>query len=188
MSRIFEEILKYLFNFKSYLNELLEGKTKIEVLGIIGLIFTFFSTLFILSSKLDVGIVLSTMVLVLNLIYAIFIIGLLGVIGKESKIPAYSVFWFFFSVGLIDIFVILLYPIMLLLGFLKPLIFFIVLVLKIYYLVVGNSKIFNISKGTSFLAILSPYVVVLIFFILMITSSYITISGIISDIENSLKF
>lgn len=188
MIKIFDELFKYLFNFEGYLKDLLENKTKIEVLGMIGLIFTFFSTLFMLSSRLDVGIITSIAVLLLNMIYTIFIIGLLLVIGKRNQVPSYNVFWFFFSVGLIDILVILSYPLTLVIGFLKPLILFTTFVLKVYYLIVGNSKIFNISKGTSFIALLSPYVVILIFFILIITSSYITLSGIINDIESILKF
>ncbi|MGB9620908.1 MAG: hypothetical protein ACPL4C_00535 [Brevinematia bacterium] len=188
MNRVFDEIIDYIFNFEKYLNDLLEGNRRIENLGLIGLVITFFGSLFSLSSRLDIGVIVSTLFILVNVVYATFVIGLLAIIGKENQISTPRIFWFFFSVGLFDIFVILFYPLSLFLRFLMPVIVLVIIVLKLYYLIKGIARFFKISRGTSLVALVSPYLLLLILIILLLTSSYITISGVLSDIESSIMF
>lgn len=147
----------------------------IEKLGIVGALLTFFSVA--VSVRIDVGFWMGFAFIILAFVYAIFVIGFLMAIGRKPSIDVPKVFWFFFSVGIIDALVIAFLPLSLLVGWLGSILSLVTVGLKIYYLVIGVSKIFNVSRSFAFIVLFSPYVVILVVIVLLLISSYTTISG-----------
>ncbi|MFN4245832.1 MAG: hypothetical protein ACK4F9_06800 [Brevinematia bacterium] len=167
-------IIDYFLKPKETIDKISSNPADVEKLGIIGATTTFLSI--VLSySKINIGILLGLSYVLLMVIYAIFIIGISVSIGKKPVIEIPKIFWFLFSIGIIDILTILTFPISIVI---KPLFFITLLVIftiKLYYLIVGISKLFEIPKSTAFFIIISPYIVIGIFIIFTLISSYTTV-------------
>ncbi|MCS7299867.1 MAG: hypothetical protein RMJ37_07950 [Spirochaetia bacterium] len=177
------DAINYFTSPSEVTTRVLNDDIDIERLGIVGLVLTFFSV--VVSARIDVGFWIGFTFVVLAFTYAIFVIGFLMAIGRKPSIDVPKVFWFFFSVGIIDALVIAFLPLSALVGWLGSLLSVVALGLKIYYLMIGVSKIFNISRSFAFIVLFSPYVVILVVLVLLLISSYTTISG---ALESMIEF
>ncbi|MEN2997973.1 MAG: hypothetical protein ABDH28_02920 [Brevinematia bacterium] len=170
-------VIDYFLDPKRTIEKISNDSVEIEKLGIIGGISTFFASLFGLFSRIDIGILGASIYLLFALIYAVFVIGFSLVIGKKPSIDTPKVFWFLFSIGIIDLLVIIFFPISLLARWVMSIVVAVVFFIKLYYLITGISTIFRIPRSTAFLIILSPHILAGVILMLVLTSSYVTISG-----------
>ncbi|MCX8029537.1 MAG: hypothetical protein N2712_06035 [Brevinematales bacterium] len=175
-------IIEYFTNPQETINNISEDRVEIEKLGVIGIVFSFFALVFQSSNRIDTSILAGTIFILLALIYTVFIIGFSLSIGKKPLIDTPKVFWFLFSVGIIDLAIIIIFPLSFIANWILGIVALGVFIFKLYYLIVGISRIFQIAKSTAILILLSPYIIIAVILILILVSSYITISGAIQDV------
>jgi hypothetical protein len=183
LHELFDEIVSYLFSLDKYLKDLKEKRT--EILGLIGITVSFLSYL-ILESNIEVGFWLGIINLTVGVIYALLIVGISWVLSKSTYLHPAQVFWFMFSVGIIDSLVIFSIS----LKFLVPQLFFLiviaVVITKIFYLTKGLSTIFNIPKTTSLVILASPYVLTLIIILVGLVVTYFSLYKELRELINSI--
>jgi len=171
---LFDDIISYVFSLNKYLNDLFSNKRRVELIGLLGLTFSFLSYI-ILAGSLEIGLWLSVINLIVGVVYALLVIGTALVLSKVTELHPAQVFWFIFSVGIFDSIIILFIVFKFLYPPLFTLILLSVIILKIYYLIKGTSVVFNVSKSTSFIILISPYILVLIIFLISLIITYISL-------------
>lgn len=182
LKEIIYSTLDYFLDPKGTIEKISKGHLPIEKLGIIGLFTMFFSFLFSYFSRIDTGIIGSTLFIISVIIYSIFIVGFSLAIGKKPSIDVPRIIWFLLSIGIIDIIIILLFPLSFIAKWILNISLIVVFFIKLYYLIMGISIIFRVSKSTAFLIILSPYIIIGIILLLTLISSYFAISGAIEEL------
>lgn len=175
-------VLDYFTNPAGTIEKAVNNSLEAEKLGIVGLVMMFFSTLFTSPSRIDTGVLLTLVYILLVIVYTVFIIGFAVSMGKKPIIDIPKVFWFLVSIGIVDALVILFFPLSLVAGWVMPLALGVVFFVKLYYLIGGISAIFRVSKSTALVIILSPYVIVGVLMLLFLVSSYITLSGAVETV------
>ena len=175
-------VMDYFLKPRKTIEKISLDPTNIEKLGIIGAITTFISVL-LTYSKINIGMIMGITYIILLTMYTIFVIGVTLSIGKKPVIEVPKVFWFFLSIGIIDNLLIIVFPISILVKPLFSITIFLVLAIKIYYLIVGTSILFKVSKSTALLIVISPYVIIGILGIFALISSYTTITEMLEWIE-----
>lgn len=183
MIKIMYSILDYFLTPKKTIENIANDSIEIEKLAIVGIISYLIATTITFFSRVDTGLIGSTFFLISSIIYGIFIIGFALIIGKNPSISAPKILCFLLSLGIIDLIVVSLFPISLLANWILDIGILTTIFLKLYYMIYGTSKIFNIPKSSSLLIILSPYIIFAIIVILLLFSSYIVISGALESLN-----
>jgi len=141
---------------------------------IIGITVSFLSYL-VLETNIEVGFWLGITNLTVGVIYVLLIVGISWVLSKSTHLHPAQVFWFMFSVGIIDSLIIFSVPLKFLIPQFFAIIVVAVIITKIFYLTKGLSTIFNIPKTTSLLILASPYVLALIVILVSLVVTYLSL-------------